>query len=405
MENNLFTPYKLGPITLRNRTVRSAAFENMAENHTVSEMLYNYHTSVARGGVGMTTVAYASISQSGLSFENQLWLRKEIVPDLKWLTDAIHKEGAAASVQLGHCGNMSHPRLTKCIPLSASNGINIYSPTLHRRINEREMIAIAKDFGKAVKIAMEGGFDCVEVHSGHGYLISQFLSPYTNRRRDEYGGSLQNRMKFMKMCMNEVLEAAAGKIAVVSKINMRDGFKGGNDIEANIEIAKELQAMNLDALVLSGGFVSRAPMYVMKGSMPIKSLTHYMHPWWLRWGVKSCGWFMMPSEPFKELFFLEDALKFRQALQMPLVYVGGIVRKENAERALECGFQLVQMGRALLRDPDFVNKMKSGVESCGCGHSNYCIGRMYSKEMACHHNLKEPLPAKLIKEIEQLESR
>ena len=220
MENNLFTPYKLGPITLRNRTVRSAAFENMAENHTVSEMLYNYHTSVARGGVGMTTVAYASISQSGLSFENQLWLRKEIVPDLKRLTDAIHREGAAASVQLGHCGNMSHPRLTKCIPLSASNGINIYSPTLHRRINEREMIAIAKDFGKAVKIAMEGGFDCVEVHSGHGYLISQFLSPYTNRRRDEYGGSLQNRMKFMKMCMNEVLEAAAGKIAVVSKINM-----------------------------------------------------------------------------------------------------------------------------------------------------------------------------------------
>lgn len=405
MESKIFTPYKLGPITLRNRTVRSAAFENMAENHTVSKMLYDYHTSVAKGGVGMTTVAYASISQSGLSFENQIWLRKDIVPDLRRLTDGIHKEGAAASVQLGHCGNMSHPRLTKCIPLSASNGINIYSPTIHRKLKDSEIMEVAKDFGKAVKIAKESGFDCVEVHSGHGYLISQFLSPYTNHRRDQYGGSLENRMKFMKICMNEVLEAAGGKIAVISKINMRDGFRSGNDIDANIEIAKELERMNLDALVLSGGFVSRAPMYVMKGSMPIKSLTHYMHPWWLRWGVKSFGSFMMPSEPFKELFFLEDALKFRAALKMPLVYVGGVVRRSNLDKALESGFQLVQMGRALLRDPEFVNKMREGVDCCGCGHSNYCIGRMYSREMACHHNLKEQLPERLVKEIELLESR
>ena len=183
MENNiLFSPEKLGPITLRNRTIRSAAFENMATNNSPSKMLYNYHTSVAKGGIGMTTLAYASVTQSGLSFANQLWLREEIVDPLKELTDAIHKEGAAASIQIGHCGNMSHRGITKCTPVSASTGFNIYSPTFHRGLKESEMIEMAKSFGKGVELSIESGFDCVEIHAGHGYLIGQFLSPDTNKR-------------------------------------------------------------------------------------------------------------------------------------------------------------------------------------------------------------------------------
>ena len=406
MESILFTPGNIGPITLRNRTIRSAAFENMATGNNPSKMLLDYHRSVAAGGVGMTTLAYASVAQSGLSFEDQLWLRPEIVPDLKAITDAIHKEGAAASIQIGHCGNMSHRAITKCMPVSASNGFNLYSPTLHRKLSEKEMIEMAKAFGNGVNLAREAGFDCVEVHAGHGYLISQFLSPYTNRRRDQYGGPLKNRMKFMQMCMNEVMEAAKSDMAIVAKTNMRDGFKGGNDIEEGLEIAKELKNLGVHGLVLSGGFVSKAPMYVMRGAMPIKTMTHYMKIWWLKYGVKMAGRFMVPAVPFKEAYFLEDALKFREALpDLPLIYVGGLVSRNKIDEVLDKGFEFVQMGRALLNNPSFVNEMKQGVERCNCRHSNYCIGRMYSKEMACHQHLKEEIPVKLQKEIEKLEKK
>ena len=102
----LFTPGKIGPLTLRNRTIRAAAFESMCPGNAPSEQLFNYHTSVAAGGIGMTNIAYAAVTQSGLSFERQLWMRPDIIPGLRKLTDAIHKEGAAASIQLGHCGNM-----------------------------------------------------------------------------------------------------------------------------------------------------------------------------------------------------------------------------------------------------------------------------------------------------------
>ncbi|MBQ6870842.1 MAG: NADH:flavin oxidoreductase [Bacteroidales bacterium] len=406
MESILFIPGKLGPLTIRNRTIRSAAFENMATGNNPSAMLLDYHRSVAAGGVGMTTLAYASIAQSGLSFEDQLWLRPEVVPGLREITDAIHKEGAAASIQIGHCGNMSHRAITKCMPVSASNGFNLYSPTLHRKLSEKEMIEMAKDFGNGVRLAREAGFDCVEVHAGHGYLISQFLSPYTNRRRDQYGGPLKNRMKFMQMCMSEVMEAAKGDMAIVAKTNMRDGFKGGNDIEEGIEIAKELKNLGVHGLVLSGGFVSKAPMYVMRGAMPIKSMTHYMKIWWLKYGVKMAGSIMVPTVPFKEAYFLEDAIVFRKEIpDLPLIYVGGLVARDKIDEVLGKGFEFVQMGRALLNNPSFVNDMKQGCQRCNCKHSNYCIGRMYSKEMACHQHLKEELPEKLKKEIEELEKR
>ncbi len=403
----LFTPYKLGPLTLRNRTIRSAAFENMAANNAPSQKLYDYHKSVAAGGIGMTTIAYASVTRNGLSFADQLWLRPEIIPALRGLTDAVHKEGAAASIQIGHCGNMSHRAITGCTPVSASGGFNIYSPTFYRKLSEKEIVEMAVNFGKGVKLAREAGFDCVEIHAGHGYLISQFLSPYTNKRRDKYGGPLENRMKFMKMCMEEVMQAAGSDMAVVAKTNMRDGFAGGNDIREGITIAGELVRCGVHGIVLSGGFVSKAPMYVMRGEMPLKTLTHYMNIWWLKAGVKIAGKWMIPSVPFEEAYFLPDALKFREAIKdTPLIYVGGLVSREKIEEVLEQGFELVQMGRAVLNDPAFVNKLKNGqAERCNCKHSNYCIGRMYTLDMACHCNLQEEIPQKLIREIKRLEAR
>lgn len=405
--SKLFTEASIGPITLRNRTIRSAAFESMCPGNAPSQQLLDYHRSVAAGGVGMTTVAYAAVAQSGLSFDRQLWMRKEIVPGLRKLTDSVHKEGAAASIQLGHCGNMSHKKICGETPVGASSGFNLYSPTFVRGLRKDELRVMAKAYGNAVRLARESGFNAVEIHAGHGYLISQFLSPYTNHRKDEYGGSLDNRMRFMDEVMAEVMKAAGNDMAVLVKMNMRDGFKGGMDIEESLQVAHRLVNDGAQALVLSGGFVSKAPMYVMRGAMPIKAMTHYMDCWWLKWGVRMAGHLMIPTVPFKEAYFLDDAMLFRKEIKnIPLVYVGGLISREKIEDVLDKGFEFVQMGRALLNEPGFVKRMKLDVNArCTCKHSNYCIARMYSIDMACHQRLTEDLPKCLQKEIEELEKQ
>lgn len=406
MNSKLFTPVKLGPLTLRNRTIRSAAFESMCPGNKPSEQLLDYHRSVAAGGVGMTTVAYAAVTRSGLSFDRQLWMRPEIVSGLRRLTDAVHVEGAAASIQLGHCGNMSHKSICGCLPVGASSGFNLYSPTFVRGLRADELPEMARAYGRAVCLARESGFDAVEIHAGHGYLISQFLSPATNHRKDIFGGSLENRMRFMDMVMDEVMTAAGNDMAVLVKMNMCDGFRGGMELEESLQVARRLQQLGAHALVLSGGFVSKAPMYVMRGEMPIRSMTHYMTCWWLKYGVRLVGKWMIPSVPFREAYFLDDALKFREALDMPLVYVGGLVTRQKIDEVLNDGFEVVQMGRALLNEPGFVNRMLMEENArCSCKHSNYCIARMYTLDMACHQHLQEELPDCLKKEIERIESR
>ena len=210
----------------------------------------------------------------------------------------------------------------------------------------------------------------------------------------------------MDMVMNEVMKAAGNDLAVFVKMNMRDGFKGGMELEESLQVAKRLEESGAHALVLSGGFVSRAPMYVMRGEMPIRSMSHYMKCWWLKYGVRLVGKWMIPAVPFQEAYFLEDALKFRKALHMPLVYVGGSVSRQKIDEVLNDGFEAVQMARALLNEPDFVNRMRKEEDArSACKHSNYCIARMYSIDMACHQHLSEKLPPCLQREIERIEAQ
>lgn len=406
MNNKIFEEAHIGPLTLRNRTIRSAAFESMCPGHQPSQMLYDYHTAVARGGVGMTTVAYAAVTESGLSFDRQLVMCEDIVPGLRRLTDGIHAEGAAAGIQLGHCGNMSHKEICGCIPVGACTGFNLYSPTIVRGLRAEELPQLAKKFGNAVNLARKAGFDSVEIHCGHGYLIDQFLNTYFNHRHDEYGGSLENRMRFMTLCVKEAVKAAGNDMAVIVKMNMRDGLKHpGTTLDESIQIARRLQDLGVHAIVLSGGLVSATPMYVMRGEMPIHTMTHYMDKAWLKYGVRLCGKMMVPTVNYSEAYFLEDALLFRKALpDMKFIYVGGLVCGDKINEVLSHGFEAVQMARSLLNETNFVNNLKKDPHHrCGCRHSNYCIARMYSLEMACHQHLQAKLPKSIVKEINRIE--
>jgi 2,4-dienoyl-CoA reductase-like NADH-dependent reductase (Old Yellow Enzyme family) len=213
-------------------------------------------------------------------------------------------------------------------------------------------------------------------------------------------------MRFMRLVMKEVMAAAGDDMGVIVKMNMHDGFKRGMQTPECIEVAKELERLGVHALVLSAGFVSKAPMEVMRGAMPLKTMAHYMDMksfWWLKAALALVGRLMVPTVPFSQGYFLDEAKLFRQAVSMPLIYVGGLISKSKMEEVLDAGFQGLQVARALVHDTDFVNKLRSGeIECSGCKHSNYCIGRMYTLEMKCHHCV-DNLPKKLQKEIAQAE--
>lgn len=393
----LFEPVRLGPVTLRNRTIRAAAFEGMAPGHEVSDALIAYHRAVSEGGVGMTTVAYAAVEQSGLAFEHQLWLRKEAVPGLRRLTDAIHAGGAKASIQLGHCGNMAKPSTAGGRALAPSAKFNLYGPVWPRAMTKDDLARVTKSFGEAVRVAKDAGFDAVEVHAGHGYLISQFLSPFTNRRTDEYGGSLDNRMRFMREVMAEVRRAAEG-VAVVVKTNLRDGFAGGMELDEGVQVARALEAAGADALVLSGGFVSRAPMYLMRGDTIAPELSRRMKPWWMRMFVGAFGQWLIPPVPFTDHYFLEDACVVRGEVKLPLVYVGGVASRQAADEVLAKGFEAIALARALIREPDFVNRLQREEQQASprgpsiCDHCNSCAARIYTTSMGCHHLIGKDAP-------------
>jgi len=195
-------------------------------------------------------------------------------------------------------------------------------------------------------------------------------------------------------------------MAVVVKHNMEDGFKRGIQIPESIEIAKEIERLGVNGIVLSSGFVSKAPMAVMRGKIPTKTMSYYMP--WSSWPQKIVlnffGDLMIRQYDFEECYFLENALKFRKELKLPLIYVGGLVSREGIEKVLNSGFELVQMARALVNDPAFVNKLKAGdmTTRSGCDHRDYCMARMYSVDMQCCHNCKEHIPDKIWKELAKI---
>lgn len=379
-----FDSLQIGPLHLRNRFIRSAAFEGMAKDYSVTEDLINYHAKVASGGVGMTTVAYASISRSGLAFQHQLLIEEKILPDLQRLVKAIHSEGAKASIQIGHTGNMSKKSVCGVQPIAPTGHFNIYGPSKPRKMNEQDIEQVIDDFKKAVSIVKQAGFDAVEIHAGHGYLISQFLSPYTNKRKDEYGGSFENRSRFLKRILIGCKEVAGSELAILVKMNMHDGFIQGITEKEALDTACIIEACGADAVVLSGGFVSKSPLYIMRGEIPPSIMAYHIKNMIVKLLVRLMGYQLMKPIPFYEGYFLEQAKKFREKVKIPIVVVGGLSSKKIINKALDAGFDGIGIARALIENEDFVNNLKNDlIINSSCTYCNYCVAVMYSGKMRC----------------------
>jgi 2,4-dienoyl-CoA reductase-like NADH-dependent reductase (Old Yellow Enzyme family) len=373
-----FRPVRLGPITLKNRTIKAATFEGAAPKGVVTDELIEFHRRTAAGGVAMTTVAYLAVSPEGRTDRHCVLLGDESLPGLRRLTQAVHAAGAAASAQIGHAGPVANGRSNGTPSLAPTRRL---SPTgeITRAVTERDIARITEEYRRGAQVAVDAGFDCIEIHLGHNYLLSAFLSPKLNRRSDRWGGSLADRARFPRQVVNAVKEAVGDAVAITAKVNMADGVAGGFWLEESIEFARMLEADGaLDALELTGGSSLSNPMYLFRGDAPRVEFAATL-PAPLRLGFRVVGSRFLREYPFEEAYFLPYARQFLNALSMPLILLGGINRLETAEGALSEGFSFVAMARALLREPDLVRRWESGAASEGlCVHCNKCMPTIYS---------------------------
>jgi 2,4-dienoyl-CoA reductase-like NADH-dependent reductase (Old Yellow Enzyme family) len=381
-----FAPAQLGPITLRNRIVKAATFEGMTPKNKPTSWLVDYHRAVAAGGVGMTTVAFCCVSMDARGAPGELVVTDDAVPGLRELADVVHAEGAKVAAQIGHAG-----------PVAAAAGIRgiapsrVFSPLamkFTRAMEAADFTRVTDEFVAAARRVVEAGFDAIELHLGHHYLLSAFLSPKLNRRDDEWGGDVERRSRFPRQVVRAVRDAIGSDVALTAKLNMDDGVPGGLWLDQSIQIGRLLQDDGcLDALQLTGGASLLNPMYLFRGAAPVAEMAATMKPW-MRPGFRLVSKRFMPEYPFEEAFFLPYARQFREALDIPIILLGGINRLDTVQGALDEGFAFVAMARALLREPDLLPRWQKGdtTESL-CVHCNKCMPSIYA---GTHCVLVEP---------------
>jgi 2,4-dienoyl-CoA reductase-like NADH-dependent reductase (Old Yellow Enzyme family) len=376
--SSAFTPGPLGPLTLRNRIIKAATFEGAARRGVVSDELVEFHRRVAAGGAAMSTVAYLAVSPEGRTDRHCLLLDEETVPGLRRVTDAVHAEGAAVAAQIGHAGPVANARSNGAPALSPSSGLTPMGSRL-RAVDRAGIERIVEDYRRAATLAVEAGFDSIEVHVGHNYLLSAFLSPKLNKRRDQFGGSVENRARFARTVLRTVRDAVGPGTAVTAKLNMADGVEGGLWVDESLEVAALFEEDgSLDALELTGGSSLANPMYLFRGDAPLQEFGATL-PQPVRLGFRFVGHRFLRAYPFEEAFFLPYARQFQRALRTPVILLGGITELATIESALAEGFAFVAMARALLREPDLPRRMQAGATASSlCIHCNKCMPTIYS---------------------------
>ncbi len=377
-----FSPVTIGPLTLKNRFIKAATNEGMSAGGVPSKQLALLHGNLAGGGVALTTVAYCAVSRDGRTLPNQLILEPASLPHFKALTDAVHASGGLASAQITHggCFTFIRERSTKR-PLSASGGFNkigmMSGMFLKQAMSESDMQQVVADFAQGARLARDAGFDAVEIHMGHGYLLSQFISPLYNKRRDRYGGSLENRLRFPRRVLRAVLDAVGQELAVICKYSITEGVRAGNSAEDGARIAQMLEAEGAHLLVLSAGMNAESITTMFGSSFPKENRVQQKNP------VIALAMAIQrmtdPVVEFRELYLLEHARKVRAAVKMPLAYLGGAQSLNGIEQLMSEGFDLVAMGRALIAEPGYVNKLANGEgRSNLCTACNRCVAMMYT---------------------------
>ena len=374
-----FAPAMLGPVRLRNRVLKAATFEGMSPHNVVSSSLIEFHRRIAAGGTAMTTVSYIAVSRDGMGAPAEIFIHEAAADGLTRIADVVHAEGARISAQLGHAGAVGLVRGKRVLGPSKTRTI---AGTPVQAISKGGIDEVVDQFAAGTTMLAQAGFDAVELHFGHHYLASSFLSPRWNRRVDEYGGTIENRARLARRVLAAVRAArddAGAAMAIIAKLNMTDAVRGGLEPAESLRVAKLLQDDGgLDAIELTGGGSQANQMFMFRGDAPRKEMARVL-PNPQRLGFKLLGRALLRAYPFEEAYFLPLARQFRSGLEVPLILLGGINSTAAIRQAIAEGFEFVAIGRALLRDPDLVAKLESGAVTAGtCVHCNKCMVSIYS---------------------------
>ena len=386
---DLFSPRNPGDsnLQLKNAFIRSAAYEGMHDGGIPNQKLIDHHVAMARGGVALTTVSYGAVSAGGRTFSDQMYIHKGSLEKLKDLTREVHRAGGKASIQLTHCGYFSKNKEAGQA-LAPSRIFNEYGTLsglmFSRAMSEKDMEKVAGDFSSAALGCKEAGFDAVELHMGHGYLLSQFLSPRTNKRKDDYGGCIENRSRFPLEVFRKLKSAVGKDFPVLVKLNLSDGFGGGFSPEDCQYVSRQLEILGCSAIVLSGGFTSKTPFYLMRGKVPLWGMIRNGSSLAEKAGMALFGPIIVRPYRFKENFFLEQAREIRKSVKLPLAYLGGVDSRKGMEEIREAGFEFIALARALIHDPEFLLKIRDGrLEKTECNRCNRCVVEMDRGGVKC----------------------
>jgi 2,4-dienoyl-CoA reductase-like NADH-dependent reductase (Old Yellow Enzyme family) len=309
-----FSYIKIRGKVFTNRIIKAATYEALCDLEGIPlKGLVDFHQKMARGGSGMSIVAYGAISAPGRSFPAQLICREKSIPMMTSVTNAIHSEGRLACIQLTHAGYFSDPALSE-LPLihEQMSAQSIFNPAKFcfcREMSGEDRQQVCNDFVEAAKVAVRAGFDCLEIHCGHGYLLSQYLSPRLNS-----GKSLMERLAYPCLILRNIRNAIKDTAVLMVKMNLIDGMEGGISVQESCEIAKAFASCGVDIIALSGGLILENGLFMLRGEVPLSNMIAATLDPMKRLALQIFGPIVIPKLAYKEMFFREPALCVRSAL-------------------------------------------------------------------------------------------
>ncbi len=347
--NKLFAECNINGMTLSNRFVRSATWEGMAgEDGSVTPKLVETMVDLAKGGVGLIISSHAYVSPEGQAGPWQLGIYKdELMGGLRNMTSSVHAAGGKIVAQLAHAGCRAAASLSNRMPIVVSDFEGLMNAP-RKEMTATDIGNVVTAYVDAARRAKESGFDGVQIHSAHGYLLNQFLSPAYNRRQDEYGGSVSNRARVLLDILRALRESVGKDFPILIKMNCQDFIPNGFTLEDSIKTAQFLSDAGIDAIEMSGGTFSSGKLSPS------------------RLGINS---------EKKEAYFREEARAFKKQIPVPLILVGGLRSLEVAERLIDEGVaDYISMCRPFIREPGLINRWKSGDRrKAACLSDNQCF--------------------------------
>jgi 2,4-dienoyl-CoA reductase-like NADH-dependent reductase (Old Yellow Enzyme family) len=346
----LFEKTTINGMTLANRFVRSATWEGMCDKDgRPTPKLASCYRDLAAGGVGLIITGYAFVRPDGRQMPGKMGIHTdEFAPDMRALTKAVHEKGGKICMQLVHAGGQTTTRAAGRRPLAPSAVKVEQFPEEPVEMSQQDIDEIVSAFGKAARRAKEYGFDAVQLHAAHGYLINQFLSPLTNRRTDCYGGAIENRCRFLLEVCRSVRAGVGADFPVMVKLNGSDNLEGGLDLGYAVYAARLLDDEKVDAIEVSGGTSASGE------KAPVRKKI---------------------DNPDREGYNLALAAEIRKAVRCPVMAVGGFRSLDVITRALaEDGIDYISMSRPFIREPNLVKRWQGGDRSpARCISCNGCF--------------------------------